>query len=468
MESIGDVLAYVRERAKALGPGKWIELRQVFITRLKEQRYPTKAELDDAAPHNPVLFSTGPDASVNSLALRLSGIDKDFRVTGTGHVERDPVTGEPTGILRGCTRYVKVASATKRPTEQERAERLLALIRDYHSVGITTIADRDADASAVERYRALREKGLLDVRVSVSRHLDVDGPLDEVVDRIRQIAADPLARGDERLRIIGVKTYLDGGMLTGSAYLREPWGVSDIYAIRDPHYRGVLMIPRERLLPIVRATVAHGLQFTAHSVGDGASSLLLDVYEEVSRTLPIARTRPCLTHANFLGRDLIAQQARLGVVADVQPAWLFLDGHTLRAQFGAARLRDFQPLRSLLAAGVVVGGGSDHMQKIGALRSVNPYDPYLGMWVTMARQPKGGGGPLSAEEALTRQQAIRLYTANNAVVVFREDSVGSLEAGKLADLVVVDADLLTCGLDDFRRARVWRTYFDGKLIYARK
>ena len=108
METIRDVLDYVRSRAEALGAGKWVVVRQVFITRLKEQRYPTREELDRAAPENPVLFSTGPDASLNSLALKLSGIDKDFRPEGPGKVEKDPKTGEPTGILRNLTRYVKV------------------------------------------------------------------------------------------------------------------------------------------------------------------------------------------------------------------------------------------------------------------------------------------------------------------------------------------------------------------------
>lgn len=325
MESVADVLAYVRDRAKTLGPGKWIVLRQVFITRLREQRYPTRAELDAAAPDNPVLFSTGPDASVNSLALKLSGIDKDFKVTGTGHLERDPATGEPTGILRSCTRYIKAAPTSKPASEQDRIKRLLELFADYHSVGITGIADRDADGAAVDRYRALNEHGKLNLRVAVSRSLDPGEPIEAIAKRLRDLAASPLAKGDARLRIVGVKTYLDGGMLTGSAYLREPWGVSDIYSIRDSKYRGVLMIDREKLLPIVRATVENGLQFTAHSVGDAACETLLGVYAEVNKTLPVASTRPCLTHANFLGRDLVDQMASLGVVADIQPAWLYLD-----------------------------------------------------------------------------------------------------------------------------------------------
>ena len=117
MDSIADVLAYVRSRAAALQPGQWIGIEQVFITRLRERRFPTRQELDEAAPHNPVFFRTGPDASVNSLALKLSGIDRDFKIADgqAGQVERDPQTGEPTGILRNCHRFVKYQSSRRTP-----------------------------------------------------------------------------------------------------------------------------------------------------------------------------------------------------------------------------------------------------------------------------------------------------------------------------------------------------------------
>src|SRR5690606_10598857 len=130
------------------------QLRQVFITRLKEQRYPTKEELDRVAPKHPVVFSTGPDAVLNSLALKLSGIDKDFKVTdgGTGYAEKDPTTGEPTGILRSCTRYVKAESSARKASEADTAERLLALFRDYNSVGLTGVIDRNAAAGHIARY----------------------------------------------------------------------------------------------------------------------------------------------------------------------------------------------------------------------------------------------------------------------------------------------------------------------------
>src|SRR4051812_40504173 len=138
MQAIADVLAYIRERARIVPAGQWIEVHQVFITRLKEQRYPTRAELDQAAPQHPVIFQTGPDASLNSIALKLSSIDRDFKVSdgGSGFAEKDPATGEPTGILRNCSRYVKVVSNSRKPTLDDWKKRLIALFADYNSIGL--------------------------------------------------------------------------------------------------------------------------------------------------------------------------------------------------------------------------------------------------------------------------------------------------------------------------------------------
>jgi predicted amidohydrolase YtcJ len=471
MECIQDVLDYIQSIARAQPDGEWIQVRQVFITRLREQRYPTRAELDRAAPNSPVIFSTGPDASLNTLALKLSGIDRDFKVAdgGSGFAEKDPKTGEPTGILRNCSRYVKVKSAKRQPTRADKAQRLRELFADYNTVGLTSVGDRDASPEEIDVYKELRQRGALTVRVSVSHHIDTIGPLTNVQANIRRVAEDPLFKNrDEWLRIIGIKTYLDGGMLTGSAYMRQPWGVSEIYSIRDPEYRGVLFIPKERLAPMVRAAVEAGLQFTAHSVGDGAVHALLEAYEEVNQDLPVRPTRPCISHSNFMSREAVEQAARLGVLLDIQPVWLYLDAHTLAKQFGYDRLRYFQPLRTCFETGAIAGGGSDHMQKIGSLRSVNPYNPFLGMATAITRRAKQYEGRLHPEEALTREQAIRFYTINNARILRCDDTLGSLEPGKVADLVVLDTDLLTCPEEKIASTQVVRTYLGGKSIYRQE
>jgi predicted amidohydrolase YtcJ len=470
METIQDVLDYIRNRAGVQKEGEWIQVRQVFITRLREQRYPTRGELDQVAPKHPVMFATGPDASLNSLALKLSGMDKDFQVTdgGPGHIEKDPNSGEPTGIIRSCTRLVKIQQNGRQASEDSRKRQLLELFDDYLSVGLTSIGDRDASKEEIQRYRELHRDQKLKLRVSLSQHIETIGDLQAVEKSIHKVAADPLVKGDQWLKIVGIKTYLDGGMLTGSAFMREPWGVSQLYAITDPKYRGVLFIPKERLLPIVKTTLECGLQFTAHSQGDGAVHTLLDVYEELDKMRPVRQNRPCITHSSFMSREAVQKVAKLGVVVDLQPAWLYLDARTLVGHFGYDRLSYFQPLRSLFQAGAMIGGGSDHMQKIGSIRSVNPYNPFLGMWVTVTRKAKGYEGALHPEQALSRKEAIRFYTANNAYLLFQEKETGSIEAGKLADLVVLDTDILKCPVDEIRNTRVLQTYVAGKLVFERR
>jgi predicted amidohydrolase YtcJ len=463
METIADVLAYIKSRADSLPEGSWISVRQIFITRLKEQRYPSRAELDAVAPKHPVVFSTGPDSMLNTLAMKENGIDKDYKPAGAGVVEKDPKTGEPTGLLRAVS--VKSKSSSKSATTEEKLGRLVQLFRDYNSVGLTCVADRNSSQGAIDEYQQLKNDGRLSVRMMISHAVNGGGRLDAVQEDIRRIAQHPLRKQGPWLRIVGIKCFLDGGMLTGSAYMRQPWGLSDIYLIRDPQYRGVLMIEPEKLNAIVKTTVESGLQFTAHSVGDGAIHTLLNAYEEANKTTPVRPTRGCITHCNFMSREAIEQMAKLGVVADIQPAWLYLDARTLTAQFGNDRLRYFQPLKTLFENGVIVGGGSDHMQKIGSLRSINPYNPFLGMWTTLTRRAKWFEGQLHPEEALTREQAIRFYTINNAYIVFLDDQIGSLEPGKLADVIVLDRDLLTCPIDDIKDAKVTATYVGGKQIY---
>ncbi|MCE9529319.1 MAG: amidohydrolase family protein, partial [Planctomycetales bacterium] len=343
--------------------------------------------------------------------------------------------------------------------------RLAELFHDYNSVGLTSVCDRDCSPGAIAEYQALRAKDNLTVRMMISHGIDAQSKLESVQEAIKKVAAHPLRKADSRLRIIGVKCYLDGGMLTGSAYMREPWGVSKIYSITDPRYRGVLFIEPEKLLPIVQTTVESGLQFTAHSVGDGAVTNLVDAYEEVNKSTPVRDTRPCITHCNFMTAEAIDRMAKLGVNADIQPAWLYLDSRTLHAQFGEDRTRYFQPLHTLFEKKVIAGGGSDHMQKIGSLRSVNPYNPFLAMWTTITRQARWYDGKMHPEEALTREQAIRFYTMNNAYILFLDKEVGSLEVGKQADLIVLDRDLLACPVDDIKETKVLKTWLAGKLVH---
>lgn len=466
METVADVLHYFRQRARVVPEGSWIRLQQVFITRLREQRYPTRAELDEAAPKHAAYFRTGPDASLNSLALELSGIDKDFRIPQgeLGRIERE-ADGEPTGIIRSGAHLIKFEESQRAPTREDQLRRLKELLAAYNQIGLTSIADRNASPEAVGLYEELLGRNELTARVFVSAAINAQAPLEDIEASIAKLARHPRHRYGPMLWLRGIKFFLDGGMLTGSAYMREPWGVSEVYSITDPNYRGLRFVPPGKTYAILRLALRHGLQPTAHCVGDGAVHALIDAYGEIDDEFRVRDMRPCITHANFMSPEAVERMAEIGIVADLQPAWLERDGATLLKQFGEARLRYFQPYKSLRDAGVIVGGGSDHMQKIGDMRSINPYNPFFGMWVALTRQPRWTDVTLQPEQRITRQDAIRLYTANSAYITFTEDEKGSLEAGKLADLIVLDRDILECPVEDVKRIRVERTYLGGRLVH---
>ena len=361
---------------------------------------------------------------------------------------------------------MKSKSNARSASPDEQRERLRQLFADYNAVGITSVADRAASDSAITSYQTLKDRGELTCRVFLSYGVNGQAEWEAVEKGIQKAADHPLHAYNEWLWLRGIKVFLDGGMLTGSAYMQEPWGVSSIYSITDPEYRGLLFLQPDHLERMARYALERDLQFTAHSVGDGAVHALIDAYARINQTLPVKERRPCITHCNFMSAAAIAQMAELGIVADLQPAWLWLDGATLKKQFGDDRLAYFQPYRAIFDAGVVVGGGSDHMQKIGSLRSVNTYNPFLGMWIALTRQPRRMEGPLHPEQSITRQEALRLYTVNNAYLTFEEHTKGSLEPGKLADFVILKTDILECPVDAVKDIEVAETYVGGKQIYA--
>jgi len=464
---IPQLLDYIATRAKTLPEGSLIYVRQIFITRLKEQRYPTREELDRVAPKHPVHFSTGPDSMLNTLAMKLAGIDKNYAVPAgqAGKVEFD-ANGEPTGLLRSISPKIVAKSSSKSPSADQTRDLLRKLFADYNSVGFTVIADRGASSGNLALYQKLRDAGELTVRLRCSHTFPTGNLWPAIEKAIDEIITHPLRKPDPYLQIVGTKVWLDGGMLTGSALMQEPWGVSKIYGITEPDYKGVQIIPRDSLKRMVQKVSESGMQFTAHSVGDGAVQTLLNVYEEVGKEMPEMRaTRPCITHCNFMTPASIAQAAKLGAVIDLQPIWFHLDGRTLLKQFGHERMSRFQPLRALFDAKVPVGGGSDHMQKIGSRRSINPYNPWLAMWIAVSRQCRFMDEPLHLEGGLTREEAIRLYTLNNAQVLFLEKECGSLEPGKRADFILTDRDVLQCPLADLKDTQVLETWLDGKPVW---
>jgi len=472
LRSLKEIFAFIRKKAETTPEGKWIVLRYAFPTRLDDARFPTKAELDEAAPKHPVLYHAGPAGVCNSMALKVSGVTKDTPNPGSGVVVKDAVTGEPTGMLRsayGVLKGVPGDADDAKPADRRAAiKKLFAL---YNEHGLTSVADRNGSKGDLDLFRDMHKTGELTLRVNMSRGIGTGGTREQVAKRFDDLpGADkrdgPTGVGDDWVRIGPTKMFLDGGMLNGTAYMRQPWPKGPTYQVTTDDYRGLLFIKQEQLRMVVEEGVKRKWQMTAHTAGEGGMDELLDAYEFVDRITPIKDLRMCITHANFPSQRNLERCKKLGVVADVQPAWLYKDGTTLLNVLGKERTRWFQPFKSWLDY-TVIGGGSDHMLRFDEIKSTNPWDPWLGIAVAVHRTTERGT-VMFPEEALSREKAIRLYTINNAYITHEEKVKGSLEPGKLADLIVIDRDVLTCPTKDIAGTKVLRTIVGGKTVFEKK
>jgi predicted amidohydrolase YtcJ len=472
-KSLEDAYAFIKAKAAKLPEKDWIVVPYAFPTRLKEARFPTKAELDAVDATHPVLYHAGPTGVANSKALEVSGITKDTKNPAGGIVVKDPATGEPTGMLRGSSalgllkQAPNVDSESPPGAKRDAVRQLLAL---YNETGITSVADRNTSRDALDHFLALQKDGQLTMRITISPSFGPSGSREQIGQKLDKMAGGdgrfgPTGKGDDWIRVGPIKLFLDGGMLNGSAYMREPWPKGPAYQVIEDDYHGLLFIQPDQLKVVLEEAAKRGWQMTAHTAGEGAMDVLLDAYDATDKKTPIKDLRWCITHANFPSQRNLEICQRLGVVADVQPAWLYKDGTTLFKMLGPERVKWFQPYKSWLKY-TTIGGGSDHMIRTDSYHSTNPWNPWLGMWIAMTRETEGGVVP-NPEEQLSREQAIRLYTINNAYLHHEEKDKGSLEVGKLADFIILDRDPLLCPIDEVLRVKVLGTFIGGKVVYSR-
>jgi predicted amidohydrolase YtcJ len=465
MHTIEEVLAYIRTQAERLPADRLIFVPKVYSTRLKERRYPNRYELDRAAPGRRAMTDNGYASVLNSALLAELGITRETPEPADGKIIRDE-RGEPTGLILGAPGLLAPLRRSRAFTHEDRLWALRTMQRKYNEAGITSTVDRAEDAQGLRLYQELHRRGELTVRTTVTYLIGAKGSPEDVRREMEQI---PLLTGfgDEWLRVGPIKTIIDGGILIGTAYLREPWGMrTQVYGYVDPDYRGVLSVPRENLFAMARAASELGWQMTAHAAGSGAIDLLLDAYEAADKVRPIRGRRWTVTHGNFPYPDAIARAARLGVIFDAQMAWHHFDGPALEEVFGPDRIRHFVPLRSLIDAGVVVVGGSDHMIRLDARDALNPYHPFLGMWMAVTRKT-ADGWVLNPEQRIRREEALKMWTINGAYGTFEEQIKGSIEPGKLADLVVISKDYLTCPEDEIAEIEALMTVVGGKIVFDR-
>ncbi|HEY7304310.1 MAG TPA: amidohydrolase [Bryobacteraceae bacterium] len=467
LHSFADIQQYLREQAAKVPKGQWIVVSRTFPTRLREMRMPTKDVLDVIADH-PVLFDASYVSVVNSYALKMNGITRSTPDPPGGEIGKAK-DGEPNGILRNALSVIKDAPDTEHSqqfTEQEKLDALQQMLRRYVAAGLTTIGDRAVVKEDLNLYQKLKAQHRLPLRCVLTWRMPTKASADQLVSDIRN-SPWVTNKGDDWLKFGSFKVTLDGGMTIGTAYQRQPYGPfgAQLYGEANPENRGQLFVSPDKLLTIMRAARDKGWQLTAHAQGGGAVDTLLDTFEKLNRERPIAPTRSLLIHASFQSQQAIVRMKDMGILGDVQPVWLYFDGPALEKVFGHDGLRYFIPLRSYRDSGIILAGGSDHMTGFDKNEATNPYNPFLSMWIAATRT-MNNGAVLYPEERLSRQEALEMYTEWPAYMQFNEANRGSLERGKLADLVEIDRDYLTCPEDEIKDIQPVRTIVSGKVVYS--
>lgn len=466
LDSIVAIQAYVRERAAHTKKGEWIIVPRTLPPRLKEMRMPTRQDLD-VAPGHPVAFDGSYVWSANSMALAISGITRDTPNPPGGEVVKD-ANGEPNGILRNASQLLKRVHEAEVFSEEEKLKAMEQMLHIYAAAGLTAVGDRAVTREDVALYDKLKAQGRLPIRVVMTWRIDASKPVEQVESEIRNSPWRPQA-GDEWLKFATFKVTVDGGQSVGTAYQRMPYGPfgRQLYGQTNPDARGTLFVEPEKLYRIFRAASDKGWQLTAHVQGGAAIDNLLDAFDRLDKERPIAARRHHVMHGSFMSEDALARMKRMGVAADVQPDWLYFDVPALGRVFGVKNMRYFFPLKSFLNMGIPVAGGSDHMLGLDKTGAVNPFDPFFNMWMCVARTTREGES-FYPEERVDRRDALRMWTSGAAWIQFSERQRGTLEVGKLADLVVIDKDFLSCPEDELKSIQPVLTMVEGRTVYQRR
>jgi predicted amidohydrolase YtcJ len=439
---LAGILHALAEHARTHSDAEWVIGQGSFMLaeKLKERRYPTLAEMDDAVPDRPALIRAGAHISVvNTPALRKIGIDDAYVPPPGGHVLRDE-QGRPTGVLIELYWHLGLPPFTREQTK----DAIAAMAAELSGYGITSVQDQFPSAAGLRAYQELRREGRFPLRISFTAHC----PNLEAVKRFLALGLQS-GFGDEWLKFGAVKFFVDGG-ITGAA-----GAFYDDYT-HQPGNKGHLKVERNELFAMVRLLDEAGVQISTHVVGDRALDMLLDAYEAIPNP---SGKRHRLEHAGHLciNDERIARLKGMGLIPVVTMPFLSAFGDFL-AEYLGDRANGAFALRRLLDAGLTVPGSSD---SLGA--QPESLNPWFGIWCSAARETYSGN-LLAPEEAVTVREAIDTYTAAAAYVDFEEERKGSLEPGKLADLIVCDRDPIELATAELKAFRPVATILGGRVV----
>jgi predicted amidohydrolase YtcJ len=453
--TVAQALEQIRAWVMKSKPGDWIIGSGWHPpSQLKERRYLTRREIDSVAPDNPVYLPTvGHFAMANSKALGLAGITKATKDPPGGIIDRE-ASGEPDGILEESAIGLLTAKIPPASPAQ-RAARLKIAMRVFNSYGITSAVDGGSGPAEFSVYEDLWNNHEMTLRTSIM-YMPASAATTslEVWEKIFRGMAGSSGFGDDWLRFAGIgELGVDGGMTLKTAFLREPYP-------DEPDNRGFETIPGEKLNQLAAICNRYGWRVGLHAVGDAAIDKVLDAYEYANREIPITGKRFVIIHGSLMREDQLKRAAKLGVRVDMQNVFMWDKADTVARFIGKERANRAVPTRLMIdTLGIEnVGAGTDF--------SVNTLNPFINFYIMITRKdPKGT--VYGKDQAITREEALRLYTSSAAGYNFEESKKGTIEPGKLADLVVLSDDLLTVREDRIKDIQAVTTMVDGKVVYQR-
>lgn len=444
-----EFITLIAEKARELEKGDWILNGNWDHQQFDPPELPTREWIDGVTPENPVCVNRldGHMILVNSLALKLAGITKDTVTPPGGEIVRTLQSGELTGILKDAAMDL-IMSHVPSSTLKEKLNAAESAINHANRLGITSIHDM-AYTDNFEVYQELLKAKKLSARLYVYIQItDID-----LYTRLK--LKTPF--GNDFLKIGGLKGFVDGSLGSSTALFFQPY--SD-----NPEKTGLLFshmfpegIMEKRLMQAENA----GLQVAIHAIGDKANHIILDIFEKVMVESGERDRRWRIEHAQHLTPEDIERMGRLGVVASVQPYHAIDDGRWAEKKIGRKRAQFTYAFKSLLDSGAILACGSDW--------AVAPLDPIKGIYAAVTRQTLDGKNPGGwfPEQKISLEEAIEGYTINGAFTEFAEDIKGSIEEGKLADLVVLNQNLFEIPLEKIVETEVKKTIFNGKIIYEK-
>ncbi|MBA3890210.1 MAG: amidohydrolase [Gemmatimonadaceae bacterium] len=446
--SYDDVITRVVARARQVPAGTWIQGRGWDQNDWGNTAFPTHDALTRAIPDHPVVLTRidGHAILANAAAMRAAGVTAASQDPAGGRIERDP-SGNPTGVFVDNAEAL-VFSAVPPTTPAQRSAAISAAITEMHRWGLTGIHDAGASRATIDAYEALARGGRLDLRLYVMIS-DDSAAIGHYFTRGPQSALH-----DGRLWIRAVKLYADGALGSRGAALLDPY-------TDDPNNSGLIVSPPEHIRSVAERGLRAGFQINTHAIGDRGNRVVLDAYEAALGRVPSADHRFRVEHAQVLHHDDIPRFAELGVIPSMQAVHQTSDMYWAGNRIGIGRLFGAYAWRSLLSTGVPVPNGSDF--------PVEHVNPLLSFSASISRMDRNGwpaGGWYPAQR-MTRDEALKSMTIWPAYAAFQERDLGSLTAGKYADFVVLDRDIMTVDERDVPGATVLATYIGGKAVYER-